>query len=79
MNYLINILKKILIINNLLIFYEYNEEIIQMNKKTDIINSKSKKISNDIKGLLKEPSFKLLRNLIEKKFLKTKTLTIVII
>ena len=50
--------------------YEYNEEIIQMNKKTDIINSKNKKISNDINGLLKEPSFKLQRNLMQKKVFK---------
>ena len=34
---------------------EYNEEVIQMNKKTDIINSKSFKISNQ----LQIPSFKL--------------------
>ena len=41
-----------------------------MNKKTDIINSKSKKISNDFSGLLKEPSFKLQRNFIENKDFK---------
>jgi len=50
--------------------YEYNEEVIQMNKKTNIINSKSKKISNDITSLLNESSLKLKRNLIEKKIFK---------
>ena len=50
--------------------YEYNEEVIQMNKKTNIINSKSKKISNDITSLLNESSLKLKRNLLEKKIFK---------
>ena len=50
--------------------YEYNEEVIQMNKKTNIINSKSKKISNDITSLLNESSLNLKRNLIEKKIFK---------
>ena len=50
--------------------YEYNEEVIQMNKKTNIINSKSKKISNDITSLLNESSLKLKRNLMEKKIFK---------
>ena len=38
---------------------EYNEEVIEMNKKKNIINSQSVKISND---LLNIPSFKLKRN-----------------
>ena len=46
-----------------------------MNKKTDFINSKSKKISNDFSGLLKEPSFKLQRNLIEKKDFKNNNIS----
>ena len=50
--------------------YEYNEEVIQMNKKTNIINSKSKKITDDINSLLNESSLKLKRNLIEKKIFK---------
>ena len=39
--------------------YEYNEEVIEMNKKKNIINSQSVKLSND---LLSIPSFKLKRN-----------------
>ena len=50
--------------------YEYNEEVIQMNKKTNIINSKSKKITDDINSLLNESSLKLKRNLIENKIFK---------
>ena len=37
---------------------EYNEEVIEMNKKTDLINSKSFKMNNE---LLTIPSFKLKR------------------
>ena len=39
--------------------YEYNEEVIEMNKKKNMINTQSRKISND---LLSIPSFKLKRN-----------------
>ena len=39
--------------------YEYNEEVIEMNKKKNMINTQSRKISND---LLTIPSFKLKRN-----------------
>ena len=42
--------------------YEYNEEVIEMNKKKDMINSQSLKMSNE---LLQIPSFKLKK----KKFL----------
>ena len=43
--------------------YEYNEEVIEMNKKKDIINSQSLKMSNE---LLQIPSFKLKRKNIQK-------------
>ena len=43
--------------------YEYNEEVIEMNKKKDMINSQSLKMSNE---LLQIPSFKLKRKNIQK-------------
>ena len=39
--------------------YEYNEEVIEMNKKKNIINTQSVILSNDF---LRKPSFKLKRN-----------------
>ena len=38
---------------------EYNEEVIQMNKKTSIINTKNVDLSNEIGNLLQIPSVKL--------------------
>ena len=47
---------------------EYNEEVIQMNKKTSIINTKNVDLSNEIGNLLQIPSVKLKKN----NFSKTK-------
>jgi hypothetical protein len=41
---------------------EYNEEVIQMNKKTSIINTKNVDLSNEIGNLLQVPSVKLKKN-----------------